>query len=141
MAYSLETLCLCKAKTRDKHDDIMGYYYHCGKTSYIIPVSTDTSCPATIVPIEVIPESVCRCTGIIDDCGTLIFEKDIVTYDSEHYEIIFESGAFALYDKEGYMIDKIGGDNDYCYPLLTLIDEHGWYDDCADDVHIIGKDA
>jgi len=85
------------------------------------------------------PVTVGQCIGLRDKNGTLIFEGDIVTFGQRKYQIHFEVGSFALLDKDGGMISKIGGHNDYCYSLMPLYDDCCWEDDCAFDLEIIGN--
>ena len=74
-----------------------------------------------------------------DKNGKRIFEGDIVTFGQNIYSIIFESGSFALYDRHGEIISKIGGCIDHCYPLMTLHFQCMWEDDWAYDIEVIGN--
>lgn len=78
-------------------------------------------------------------TGLLDIHCVLIFDGDIVKYAGNIYKIVFEVGGFALCDVRGEMISKIGGVNDYLYPLMTLFDECCWDGDWARDLEIIGN--
>lgn len=88
---------------------------------------------------EVDPETVGQCTGLSDENGKMIFEGDIVCFARNIYQIVFECGSFHLCDKSGKMIQKVGGMNDYCYPLSTLYDQCCWEVDWAYDIKIIGN--
>jgi len=88
---------------------------------------------------EVDPATVGQCTDFVDVNDHLIFEGDIVTYEKQKYQICFECGGFALYDRDGEMISKIGGNSDYCYPLMVLHSDCDWYFPYADNLEIIGN--
>ena len=74
-----------------------------------------------------------------DKNGKKIFKGDIVRFAKNIYQIVFTVGSFALYDEQGKMISKIGGNNDHCYSFMDLYVECCWEDNCAYDIEVIGN--
>ena len=72
---------LCKAERKDNGEWVIGYYFEREEKSFLM---TDTyplyelyNCtPMRIIAVEVIPETVCECTGLEDKNGKLIFRDD-----------------------------------------------------------------
>ena len=65
--------------------------------------------PRTMVGgYEVLPESVCICTGVKDSSGRLIYEDDIMTYVEEgvyHKGYVeYQDGRFVVKCKEGVFL-------------------------------------
>lgn len=127
---------LCRAIEKKSGNEVIGCYCRYGWTKeekvYVIP-----STASVLYSVEVEPDSVQRCTCLCDERGEWIFEGDFVKYGNYVFEIVFECGSFALYDKEGEMITKVGGDNDHCISLMFLYQECCWTDNCASDLSIV----
>jgi uncharacterized phage protein (TIGR01671 family) len=79
---------MCKAKRRDSGKWVCGYYVmkedviFKTKLHYIL-CQLEGDSLASWYPVD--PDTLCRCTGIEDKKGTMIFENDIVEAWSEGY--------------------------------------------------------
>lgn len=127
---------LCRAISKENGEKITGYYCRYGHTTkekvYVIPTGA-----SALYAVEVVPDSIERCACIYDGKGEMIYEGDVVQYGEHKYQVIYELGAFLLYDKDGEMISKIGGDNDHGYPIVSLFMKCEWINDYAEDIIII----
>ena len=99
---------LCKARpigTRKQW--VTGFYAVLGEKTVIIEKEPEKyhdieagkiSCGNEIV--EVMPETVCQCTGLKDKNGNLIWENDIVDFLGHRGIVKFECGSFGIaYEK------------------------------------------
>ena len=106
------------------------------ETHYIIQIdSTDLEGFRFMVDSE----TVRMCSVFSDKNGDLISEGDIVIFGENIYQIVFERGSFCLYDRNGEMISKIGGTNDYYYSLFELSYRCCWENYSAHDIEVIGN--
>lgn len=78
----MENRYLFKGKRKDNGEWVQGYLYGIWERRYILWGMTND------IPdmVEVDPETVCKCTGLKDKNGTLIWEKDIVSFEHEKIE-------------------------------------------------------
>lgn len=92
---------LSKAKRIDNGEWVVGYiarYGHTGKEKYyIIP-----SYASDLYAIEVDPSTICRCTGLKDNNGKLIWENDVARVCWQDNEAQCEEIAQVALDKFGY---------------------------------------
>lgn len=133
---------VCRAKNKENDGEwVTGYYTRFNGIEHRIYTGyAETDC-GDYYPdyASVIPETVGRYTELTDRNGEYIFEGDIVKFAKHIYQIIFECGSFALFDKSGEMISKVGGHNDHCYSLMNLYIECCWEDNSAYDIEVIGN--
>lgn len=106
----MEDRYLSKAKRIDDGDWLVGYvvkYGYTGKEKYyIVP-----SYASDLYAIEVDPSTICRCTGLEDKNGKLIWENDICDRKEEYPEIVkYNNGDWTL----DYSYSK-GKESGYCY--------------------------
>ena len=78
----MEDRYLCKAKRTDNGEWVIGGLVRYGFTGrekyYIVP--SDAS---VLYALEIDPSTICWCTGLKDDDGTLIFENDMLSLKDE----------------------------------------------------------
>ena len=95
----MEDRYLSKAKRIDNGEWVVGYiarYGHTGKEKYyIIP-----SYASDLYAIEVDPSTICRCTGLKDNNGKLIWENDIVDFLVHKGIVKYECGSFGIAYRE-----------------------------------------
>ena len=103
----MEDRYLCKAKRTDNGEWVIGYVVKYGYTRkekyYIVP-----DYASDLYTIEVDPSTICWCTGLRDRYGNLIWENDIVKFDTYCYEKLASS-----------IISQIKWCNDLC--ALSLV--------------------
>ena len=106
----MEDRYLFKAKRIDNGEWVVGYiarYGHTGKEKYyIIP-----SYASDLYAIEVDTSTICRCTGLKDNNGKLIWENDVVEI-GEHEDTV--NGLYKV----------IYCENAHCYALKRSVDFH-----------------
>lgn len=82
----MEDRYLCRGKRTDNGEWVEGFYFCMihpdGRHThhFIIPLGTDLSLgtPIEKIQVEVDPSTICRCTGLEDKNGKLIWENDII---------------------------------------------------------------
>lgn len=82
----MEDRYLCRAKRIDNEQWVEGFYFCMthpdGRHThhFIIPLGADLSLgtPIEKIQVEVDPSTICRCTGLKDKNGKLIWENDII---------------------------------------------------------------
>lgn len=117
---------LCRAERINDRELIKGHVlilhgHEKNQETYCI---ADLRYPTTYHQVD--PETVKRFSGFTDNNRVEVFEGDTVKFGQHMYQIVYEAGSFCLYDKDGQMINKIGGINDHCYSLFNLAVECCW---------------
>ena len=82
---------ICKAKRKDNNEWVEGYYVCNGEHCYIFSGKLGIiNKHFNWERYEVIPETVCRCTGLQDKNGKWIFEGDVVIdkYSCERFGFV-----------------------------------------------------
>ena len=104
---TMEDRYLCKAKRTDNGEWVIGYVVKYGYTRkekyYIVP-----DYASDLYAIEVDPSTICWCTGLKDKNNKLVWENDIVKFDTYCYEKLASS-----------IISQIKWCNDLC--ALSLV--------------------
>ena len=106
----MEDRYLFKAKRVDNGEWVVGYiarYGHTGKEKYYIIPSYESD----LYAIEVDTSTICRCTGLKDNNGKLIWENDVVEI-GEHEDTV--NGLYKV----------IYCENSHCYALKRSVDFH-----------------
>ena len=86
---------LCRAKRIDNEEWVEGFYFCMTHPDgrhphhFIIPLDADLShgTPIEKIQIEVDPSTICQCTELKDDDGTLIFENDVLSLKDDITEL------------------------------------------------------
>lgn len=125
----MENRFLCRAKRIDNREWVEGFYFCMthpdGRHThhFIIPLGADLSLGTTIekIQVEIDPSTICRCTGLEDKSGKLIWENDIANcMDAEccgyinwneseagfYFDVLLEDGRFEeehIYDYQDCM--------------------------------------
>jgi hypothetical protein len=88
---------LFKGKRVDNYEWVDGFYIYddSGQTTgypaaYIVHLNKHP-CGWSLIPYEVIPETICEYIGVHDKNGKKIFENDIVMYNEEYGEITYHN--------------------------------------------------
>lgn len=95
----MENRYLFRGKRKDNGEWIQGYLYGIWERRYILWGMTND------IPnmVEIDPATICKCTGLKDKNGTLIWEKDIVSFEHKKIEDVL-SWDFAKYIRN-YVIE------------------------------------
>lgn len=117
---------LYRAKRVDNHDWVYGPYAFYASNKGLkraIYTGTDLGC---VIPVEVVPDTVCRCAGIRDTDGTAIFKGDIL-------EISCDDGTVYTTEVRAYgstlCVDI--EDADYNFTAIDFaVDD--WRDNCCE---------
>ena len=125
----MENRYLCRAKRIDNEEWVEGFYFCMthpdGRHThhFIIPLGADLSrgTPIEKIQVEIDPSTICRCTGLEDKSGKLIWENDIANcMDAEccgyiswneseagfYFDVLLEDGRFEeehIYDYQDCM--------------------------------------
>lgn len=111
----MEDRYLSKAKRIDDGDWLVGYvvkYGYTGKEKYyIVP-----SYASDLYAIEVVPSTICRCTGLEDKNSKLIWENDIVKINNSKGNVLITFGDFEIIctiPNEKYYKHRLEYDTEY----------------------------
>lgn len=128
----MEDRYLCRAKRIDNEQWVEGFYFCMthpdGRHThhFIIPLGADLSLgtPIEKIQVEVVPSTICQCTGLKDKNGKLIWENDIV---KTQY-----GKAVVVWDKSEWRIKWIDD-------LIWRRDLHYWANDNSWRIEVIGN--
>ena len=106
---NMEDRYLCKAKRTDNGEWVVGFYTYIYKKHYIYTGQIISGGLYDIAEsFEVDPSTICRCTGLKDKNGKLIWENDIVVcrdFTEEKYVIAWKQDEACFeYQQYGYSI-------------------------------------
>ena len=121
---------LFRAKRKDNGAWTEGYLFELQPGQYMICDRIQYDRPSTLPVLEffrycsheVIPETTCRCTGLKDNSGNLIWDNDIVSCEHEKYQ---EDNPLEVYPllpepvkyNRNYAVEFINTGNNYGYRL------------------------
>lgn len=100
----MENRHLFRGKRTDNGEWVEGFYFCMTHPNgrhthhFIIPLGTDLSLgtPIEKIQVEVDPSTICRCTGLKDKNGKLIWENDIVNFLGHNGKVMYECGSFGI---------------------------------------------
>ena len=92
----MENRHLSRGKRKDNGEWVEGFYFCMTHPNgrhthhFIIPLGTDLSLgtPIEKIQVEVDPSTICRCTGLKDKNGKLIWENDVCDRKEQYPEIV-----------------------------------------------------
>ena len=98
----MENRYLCRAKRIDNEEWVEGFYFCMthpdGRHThhFIIPLGADLSrgTPIEKIQVEIDPSTICRCTGLEDKSGKLIWENDITKFALPDGEVRYFKVSF-----------------------------------------------
>ena len=124
---------ICKAKRKDNGEWVEGFYFcmvHDDGSHvhhFLMPFGADLSLGTSIgnIQVEIVPETVCQCSGVPDKNSRKIFEGDIVRRKVFDEVVVgkvvwFDIGFCGFYLKCGYSFCSVGKDE---YTGLSDCDE------------------
>ena len=109
-----------KAKRKDNGEWVCGDYCDCRKLDNTVQIRfwKDDYYYASY---DVIPETLCQCTGLQDRDCEYIFENDIVELNNVEFRVDYSYGSFEF--SHDCDIDKNCDDADYINPIDYKVDE------------------